>query len=163
MLGFVRSRIKDSSLVTLISKFLRAGYIHFPRLVDSRFTLKFQKTDPGFVLSSLLINLYFHELDLFIQSNFLLYTLQMIVNNSRFYYLRYVDNFVVGFSGPKFQVMKIMQSIIHYLYIYLHITVNVNKTYVVHYLQGVSFLGYKIECDFCLYFKTFNFSNKVYL
>ena len=55
LLDFIKIRIKDSSLIMLIEKFLKAGYIDNGLLVETE-----QGTPQGSILSPILANIYLH-------------------------------------------------------------------------------------------------------
>jgi hypothetical protein len=157
-------------MVNLIAKFLKVGYISFQGLVSSELLVD-STTISGCILSPLLLNFYFHELDIFISS--LLFPLYKSSNlkksnkrsknnnalileevhksnfssyeNSNLYYSRYLDNFILGFQGSKNQAITIMQYILHYICVYLKFSINNNKTSILHHMQGIMFLGYNIE------------------
>nr|YP_009159736.1 hypothetical protein [Pyropia nitida]AKQ53242.1 hypothetical protein [Pyropia nitida] len=63
---------------------------------------------------------------------------------SRLYYVRYADDFVLGYMGPKKDALKIVQLISFYLKSVLELDVNVEKTNIKHHKDGIIFLGYLI-------------------
>jgi group II intron reverse transcriptase/maturase len=61
-------------------------------------------------------------------------------------YVRYADDFLIGFSGPKSICKKIMNRIIFFLQSSLHLKVNEDKTRLVHaFSNKVSFLGVELQ------------------
>jgi len=64
LLGLLSKRIKSHRTLRLIDKFLKVGYIHFDKLIDT--TLNNDLGTPqGSLLSPLFCNIMLHELDLF--------------------------------------------------------------------------------------------------
>lgn len=63
---------------------------------------------------------------------------------SRLYYVRYADDFVLGYMGPKKDTLKIIQLISFYLKSVLELEVNVEKTNTKHHKDGIIFLGYLV-------------------
>jgi len=55
LLGFLRNRIKDSSLLSLIEKFLKAGYVDAEQLIKTE-----RGTPQGSILSPMLSNIFLH-------------------------------------------------------------------------------------------------------
>jgi len=61
-------------------------------------------------------------------------------------YIRYADDFLIGFSGPKSTALKIKKRIIFYLQSSLHLKVNEYKTKLVHaFSDKVTFLGFDLQ------------------
>jgi retron-type reverse transcriptase len=64
---------------------------------------------------------------------------------SRLYYIRYADDYLLGFVGPKITAIEIQNTIINYLETELLFKVNVNKTSVKHSSNYTKFLGTLIK------------------
>ncbi|TDA67837.1 MAG: group II intron reverse transcriptase/maturase [Clostridia bacterium] len=62
LVGILRRRIKDESLIALIWKFLKAGYME-----DWQYNATYSGTPQGSGISPLLANLYLHELDMYME------------------------------------------------------------------------------------------------
>jgi len=62
----------------------------------------------------------------------------------RLRYIRYADDFLLGFVGPKRDILRIMQLVCYFLEAELHLEVNVEKSGYAHHTKGVLFLGYKL-------------------
>lgn len=65
-------------------------------------------------------------------------------NWRRLTYVRYADDFLLGFIGPKKEAVEILIHISWFADVYLGMTLNIDKTGVRHHEKGVYFLGYKI-------------------
>jgi len=65
-------------------------------------------------------------------------------NYRKLHYIRYADDFLLGFIGPKKEAHKILCEIANILGQSLKLNLNVDKSSVVHHKKGVMFLGYKI-------------------
>jgi group II intron reverse transcriptase/maturase len=63
----------------------------------------------------------------------------------RLHYLRYADDFVLGFAGPRAEAEAIKQHIKHWLADQLHLELSEQKTLITHATtQAARFLGYEI-------------------
>lgn len=61
LIGFINNKIKDASLIQLIYKFLKAGYVE-----NWQYHKTFSGTPQGGIISPILANIYLHELDKFV-------------------------------------------------------------------------------------------------
>lgn len=59
-------------------------------------------------------------------------------------YIRYVDDFLMGFIGPKKAAQSLLIKIAHFLDMQLKMQLHVDKTGVTHHKKGTMLLGYKI-------------------
>ena len=64
---------------------------------------------------------------------------------SRLYYVRYADDFVFGFSGPKFQALEIQKAVIKFLKETLQLTCAEQKSMCIHSSKSFTFLGTDIR------------------
>jgi len=78
LLDLLRRRIKDEKFIQLINKALKAGYME-----NTRLSISMIGTPQGSVVSPILANIYFHELDKFVEN-----------------YIRTLDS-INGLSKPK--------------------------------------------------------------
>lgn len=69
-------------------------------------------------------------------------------NHRRLKYVRYADDFVLGFVGPKSEALKILQLIAHYLENELEFQIHPSKSGIVHHSKGVIFLGYHLHGNY---------------
>ena len=65
-------------------------------------------------------------------------------NFKRLTYVRYADDFLLGFIGSKFDAVKLLVHISHFADGYLGMKLHTEKSGVKHHEKGVIFLGYKI-------------------
>lgn len=63
------------------------------------------------------------------------------------HYVRYADDFLLGFRGTKVQAKQIVQTILYFIENELRMQINVEKSGIWHKEDGVMFLGYKIWLD----------------
>lgn len=125
----------DQSTVELIAKFVKMGYIDIHNLND-RSRYQIENIPLASILSSLLCNLYYHDLDVFINKHYISTTNQLthepnqLIDKSPqdhrsnpntlqntynpfvpFYYIRYADDILIGFRGTKTEAKSILDSI----------------------------------------------------
>ncbi len=68
----------------------------------------------------------------------------------RLWYVRYADDFLLGFIGPKTEAVEIKQKLARYLREQLKLTLNEDKTLLTHARDGrANFLGYEIHALHC--------------
>jgi len=75
-------------------------------------------------------------------------------NYRKLTYVRYADDFVLGFTGPKKSTADIIVNIAAFLNLHLKMDLNQEKSNVKHHSKGIIFLGYKIYGDY--YYKGAN-------
>src|SRR5262245_1809905 len=112
----IKKRVADRDIRDLIWKFLRAGVMEKG---ESQETLT--GTPQGGIISPLLANIYLHELDRYMESNYL--HLSKVEREKRrrhgeanFFYIRYADDFVVLSNGTKAQAIAMkdeLKSVLH--------------------------------------------------
>lgn len=67
-------------------------------------------------------------------------------NYRRLHYVRYADDFLLGFAGPKAEAMEIKEQIREFLSNTLKLTLSEEKTLITHASQGKArFLGYEVQ------------------
>lgn len=200
----LKTYVKEKSVIDLINKMTKVGYINLQNLSDSKLEAK-QGTPQGSIISPLFANIYLNMFDKWIDKELIpmfsqahsgslnpkyqksqkwsgnnwekimhcikketpkvnakvirqsiqkIRTLQAAREGipyfkyeeaySRLYYVRYADDFVLGYMGPKKDTLKIIQLISFYLKSVLELEVNVEKTNTKHHKDGIIFLGYLV-------------------
>ena len=205
LLLYINKRVKDYWLSILINKFLKAGYIHFEGLTDSRVVNKVG-TPQGSILSPLFCNILLHEFDVEVRS--LIYSINNTRNKKvsaaykeatsqyvgskwehaidsvykltpnvdkreirkhfrkirvlnarnesipyldedpnyrKLQYVRYADDFLLSFIGPKSEAARILKVLVQYLWYICKLEVNIDKVAITHHKKWLLFLGYKIK------------------
>jgi group II intron reverse transcriptase/maturase len=67
-------------------------------------------------------------------------------NYRRLAYVRYADDFILGFAGPKVEAIAIKEAVGEFLKEHLHLEMSINKTLITHArTQQARFLGYAIS------------------
>jgi RNA-directed DNA polymerase len=139
----VKKRIADRDIRNLLWKFLRAGVMVKGHLEDT-----LTGTPQGGIISPLLANLYLHELDRYMESNYLNFSpsqkfTRRARGKSNFLYVRYADDFVVICNGTKAQAQEMKQELGGLLST-MGLTLSEEKTRITHITEGFDFLGYRI-------------------
>lgn len=183
LLGIISEKIKDRSLLKLLKKMLKAGYIE-----DWKYHETYSGTPQGNVLSPLLSNILLSNLDKFVEQQLIpQYTkgdckrrnpeynrLNVAMtyakkkgdiekynelwerkrklpsqdpndpNFRRLRYVRYADDFLLGFIGSKAEAKQIKQQIAEFLKT-LKLEMSEEKTLITHATtEKAKFLGYEI-------------------
>lgn len=60
-------------------------------------------------------------------------------------YIRYADDFLIGIDGSKEFAMDISEQTITFLNKELKLSINENKSKVIHVSEGIDYLGHRIE------------------
>lgn len=186
-------KIRDTATCNLISKLFKSGYNSgWPNgLIDFNLTTEY-KTLQNSIISPLIRNVFFHELDLYVREILIplhtryksikyledsiwiyireiisgvvflakkrpvkkfirQYRVKQAVHASIFYkedrrlrFVRYADDFVLGFLGRKKDAFHVLQLIIHFLFS-LGLKINIEKTKISHHSKGIFFLGYNVR------------------
>jgi retron-type reverse transcriptase len=155
LLHLLASKIKDKRFLLLVHRVLNYVIIE-----EALHTNSFSGTGNKKSLALLLINIYLHELDLWIEkikdkhkseASLRLQGYQGKRNISAGYlprgieYIRYADHFIVGVVGSKQYAWEIKEKMKHFLRNNLHIDFKENDMSVHHLEQSVSFLGYAFK------------------
>ncbi|MGC8489619.1 MAG: group II intron reverse transcriptase/maturase [Clostridia bacterium] len=147
LLTLLRRTIRDRALLTVIRRQLKAGALENLRYHETE-----AGTPQGGVVSPLLANIYLHELDRYIAT-------QYEAAASRSYrarlakrgtlvpcsIVRYADDFVVWVRGTEAQAQALKQGIAAFLQDTLHMDLALDKTLVTPLTAGFDFLGYHIR------------------
>lgn len=65
-------------------------------------------------------------------------------NHRKLLYVRYADDFLLGFVGPKKDAWRVLQEIAAFLEMDLYLNLHPDKSGIAHHEDGVLFLGYKL-------------------
>jgi len=137
----VKKRVADRNIRDLLWKFLRAGVMEQG---EQHATLT--GTPQGGIISPLLANMYLHDLDRYMESNYL--NLSKVEREKRrrhkeanFFYVRYADDFVVLTNGTKAQALAMKEELRSVLD-HMGLKLSEEKTKVTHITEGFKFLGY---------------------
>jgi len=70
--------------------------------------------------------------------------LEIDLNWRKLKYVRYADDILLGFIGPRSEAISILIKISNFASLFCSMNFSIEKTNVVHHEKGVVFLGYKI-------------------
>src|SRR6516165_4584093 len=107
----IKRRVADGDIRDLIWKFLRAGVIY-----KGEFAETLTGTPQGGIVSPLLANIYLHDLDEYMESNYLNLDQQARIRRrkagkSNYLYVRYADDFVVLCNGTKAEALEMKEEL----------------------------------------------------
>src|SRR3989440_8042400 len=107
----VKKRVADRDTRDLLWKFLRAGVMS-----RGQFQETLTGTPQGGIVSPLLANIYLHELDKYMESNYLNLSAGIKYRRrqkglSNFLYVRYADDFVALCNGTKAQALAMKEEL----------------------------------------------------
>lgn len=145
LMRLLRRRIQDAKLLGVIWQMLRAGVME-----GALFAKTTEGTPQGGIVSPLLANVYLHELDVWFEKN---YTgLNYNEKNRRrkrhegnAFYVRYADDFVVAWNGPKEGAEKLKAELTTFLRDHLGLELSAEKTHITHVSEGYDFLGHTVR------------------
>ena len=157
LLSILKEKIHDNQFTELIDRLLKAGYVEYG---NYRSTLK--GAPQGSTISPLLANIYLDKLDKFVAKTLIpQYTRRGLrtkylqqtpmfraktPNFRRLYYIRYADDFLIGFAGPREAAQEVKRRIKEFLHSELNLELSEEKTLITHaYLDSAQFLGYEVE------------------
>ena len=152
LLKLLKRRIQDGRLLSLIEAFLKAGVLEdgFYRRTDLG-------TPQGGVVSPLLMNVYLHEFDTWLEERYI--NPPHLVNKSkatqarwrskthrgRIIPARYADDWLLLWNGTKADAECIKAECAQFLQEQLALTLSEAKTHITHIDQGFTFLGYTFQ------------------
>ena len=157
LLSILKEKIHDNQFTGLIDRLLKAGYVEYGKHKPT-----LNGTPQGSTISPLLANIYLDKLDTFVaktliprytRSNRRTKYLQKTPmfraktpNFRRLCYIRYADDFLIGFAGPREVAQDIKRQIKEFLQSELNLELSEEKTLITHaYLDSAQFLGYEVE------------------
>lgn len=173
LINLLRKRIKDEPFIDLVYKYIRVGY---GEKSDEIVPMKLGLAQGG-LISPILSNVYMHPFDEWMEDVLIPkytkgkrkkanpeYTKMLRVHGSvtnkligsyvandenfgRVFYVRYVDDFLIGVIGSKETCKRIREEIKIFLEENLAMTLNIDKTHITHTTtEKALFLGYDITC-----------------
>ena len=139
----VKKRVADRNIRDLLWKFLRAGVMY-----QEKEAATLTGTPQGGIVSPLLANIYLHELDRYMESNYLNLDSHARARRRKqgkgnFLYVRYADDFVVLCNGTKAEALAMKEELKGFLSS-MGLTLSEEKTRITHITEGFTFLGYKV-------------------
>jgi RNA-directed DNA polymerase len=152
LLKLLKKRVQDERFLGLIHAFLKAGVIE-----DGRFQRTDHGTPQGGVCSPLLMNVYLHEFDAWLETRYIapphLAEKSEATHNrwrrdsvgGRIIPVRYADDWLVLWNGTQAQLEQIRAEIAAFLHEHLALTLSAEKTRITHIDQGFTFLGYTLR------------------
>lgn len=139
----VKKRVADRDIRDVLWKFLRAGVMEQGTRQET-----LTGTPQGGIVSPLLANIYLHELDKYMESNYL-----NLSQDKRYrrrkqgkgncLYVRYADDFVILCNGTRADAQQIKEALGGLLNT-TGLTLSEEKTKITHITEGFTFLGYGI-------------------
>lgn len=168
LVEIMRTKIQDEPFIDLIFKYVKVGYSEENRkeIVPIK-----RKLAQGGLIYPVLFNIYMHFFDAWVEDEFVykhikkkinFYYAKMIKkyektvdktivstdeNFGRVYYIRHVDDFLIGVQGSKKTCDSIRSRIKTFLKEKLGITLNIDKTKITHStIDQTLFLKYHINC-----------------
>ena len=165
LLSILKEKICDDRFIDLIGELLKAGCVAY-----GRYEPTLSGTPQGGPISPLLANIYLDRLDQFVENTLVpLYTtgekrieaswktpeeLQKILtildtqgpSFRRIRYIRYADDFLIGFTGRKAEAEEIKECLKEFLQETLKLELSEDKTSITHSRRETAhFLGYEIQ------------------
>lgn len=152
MLHILKKRIGCAKFLALIKNFIKISCTSKNKFdqFNSEF---FQKNITALILN----NIYLHEFDFFMQSLSKLFlktstshtNIISNTNNSdfkRLYYLRYINNCIIGIVGSRKDAIDVQTKIQTFLCNVLKLTLDKNKTLLINFSEkSIKFLGVYIK------------------
>lgn len=145
LMSLLKRRIQDRKLTGVIWKMLKAGIME-----GNLFKKTEEGTPQGGIVSPLLANIYLHELDRWMEDNFVGLNYNEKSRRRRkkegnAFYLRYADDFVVAWNGSKSKAEKLKADLSSFLKDTLHLELSQEKTHITHVTDGFDFLGFTVK------------------
>ena len=165
LLSILKEKVRDDRFIDLIGDLLKAGCV-----AHGRYEPTLSGTPQGGPISPLLANVYLDRLDAFVENTLVpLYStgekrieaswktpeeLQKVLkildtrgpNFRRIRYIRYADDFLIGFTGRKAEAKEIKQCLKNFLHETLKLELSEDKTAITHGCKEKAlFLGYEIN------------------
>ena len=159
LLSILKEKIQDARFTGLLGRLLKAGYVEYGRHEPTPVG-----TPQGGPVSPVLANIYLDKLDRFVENTLIpRYTRgkrrtarhwREIVrqqdrdasNSRRLRYIRYADDFLIGFTGLEAEAQEVKRHLHQFLMEKLKLELSAEKTLVTHArTEEAQFLGYAIK------------------
>lgn len=162
LLSIIEEKIQDPRFTGLLGRLLKAGYVEY-----GRYEPTLVGTPQGGPVSPILANIYLDKLDRFVENTLIpRYTRgkrhtarnwreivrqipdrdRDVGNSRRLRYIRYADDFLIGFTGLKAEAQEVKRHLHQFLMEKLKLELSEQKTLVTHArTEEVQFLGYEIK------------------
>jgi len=137
LIELLREKIQDEPFIDLIYKCLKVDY--GPKFSDKIIPTTIDVDQVGWIIS-VLFNIYMGPLDEWMEK------VLIPKYKSKVYYVRYIDNFLIGVQGSKKMCENIRSEIKSFLHKRLSIILSIDKYKIKHSDKGnVLFLGYHLS------------------
>lgn len=152
LLKLLKERIQDERLLGLIHAMLKAGVME-----QGLYRRTEVGTPQGGIISPLLMNVYLHQFDLWLDQHYLhpphladrsattLGRWRRNVIGGSLIPIRYADDWLLLWNGTKDQAERLKEEIAVFLYEELALTLSEAKTRITHIDEGFTFLGYSFR------------------
>jgi group II intron reverse transcriptase/maturase len=137
LIKIMRRRIDDEKFISLIWKFLKAGYME-----DWNDHLTYSGTPTGGILSPILSNIYLDELDKFVGC--LKEGRSRDKTGLKLVYVRYAGDFLIGVIGSKKEAKEIRDKLRRFLAENLKLELPEENMRILYSAKPAKFLGYEI-------------------
>lgn len=145
LVNLIERRIDDKKMVNLIAKFLTSGIME-----EGKWTVTAEGVPQGGICSPLFANIYLHELDKYIYTNYTSLTQYEKAKRrkqglSNYIYVRYADDWIIFCNGTYRQAIEMKSEVGEFLRTHLKIELSESKTLVTDTREGFKFLGYEFR------------------
>jgi group II intron reverse transcriptase/maturase len=145
LIKLLQRRLKDQSLIALISRMLKAGVIE-----NGQYQPTLEGTPQGGILSPLLTNIYLHEFDRWWWQKYGSMSLAEKAKRRKqglgnCILTRYADDFVILCNGPRTEVERLREEARQVLWEELHLELSLEKSHITHVTDGFDFLGFHLH------------------
>jgi len=145
LLALISKRIADQRILRLLKRFLKAGVME-----GDLFSRTELGTQQGPVVSPLMANIYFHQIDMYWWENY--GSLGRKQKEKRRQegkgncaLLRYADDLLLLTNGSKSEAYRLRDEFRDFLWNTLKLELSLEKTHIVHVNDGFDFLGFHIR------------------
>lgn len=145
LLRLIKRRVQDRNLLAVIMQMLRAGVME-----GTLFSRTTEGTPQGGIVSPLFANIYLHELDVWMVTNYTGLTRPQKNQRRRqrqgnAFYVRYADDFVIAWNGTKATAEHLKAALATFLHDHLGLELSAEKTHITHATDGYDFLGFTVK------------------